>query len=230
MVSERGIESFVMKKIDIAHFVTFEEMAFTKYKKLLRLEERHGVTLGEAYGGDDACKDFVRAINGAMEDELKEKLDRVKFIGIMADGSTDAAVKDQEAILAFYFDSKPVNEERVKVLTRFIGMIDGKPADAPGTLRSIDEAFENIGVSTEELRQKTVSFGADGASVNRGEDNGVISLIKETYPWVLFMWCIAHRLELSLKDALKDTCFKHIDEMLLNIYLLYYRSPKSCES
>ena len=76
------------------------------------------------------------------------------------------------------------------------------------------------------LKNKTVSFSADGASVNRGDRNGVISLMQEKYPQVLFIWCIAHRLELSLKDGLADTCFKHIDEMLLNIYLLYYKSPK----
>ena len=217
----------MLKKIEIAHFVTYEEMAFTKYKKLVKLEERHGVSLGESYGGDDACKHFVRGINGAMEDKLKMKLDEAKFVGIMADGSTDAAVKDQEAIFAFYFDPKPVNEERVKVVTTFVGIIDGKDTDAPGILKSIDQAFESIGgMDANDVRKKTVAFGADGASVNRGEDNGVISLIQDTSPWVIFLWCIAHRLELSLKDALADTCFKHIDELLLNIYLLYYKSPK----
>ena len=216
----------LLKKIEIAHFVAYEEMAFTKYKKLVKLEERHGVSLGKSYGGDDACKQFLRGINGAMEDELKMKLDEAKFVGIMADGSTDAAVKDQEAIFAFYFDPKPVHEERVKVVTTFVGIIDGKDTDAPGILKSIDQAFENIGMDGNDVRKKTVSFGADGASVNRGEENGVISLIQDTYPWVLFLWCIAHRLELSLKDALADTCFKHVDEMLLNIYLLYYKSPK----
>ena len=79
------------------------------------------------------------------------------------------------------------------------------------------------------LKNKTVSFSADGASVNRGDRNGVISLMQEKHPWVLFLWCIAHRLELSLKDGLADTCFKLIDEMLLNIYLLYYKSPKKIE-
>ena len=95
-------QSSLLKKIEVAHFVAYEEMAFTKYEKLIKLEERHGVPLGEAYGGDNACKNFVRAINGAMEDELKTKLDEAKFVGIMADGSTDAAVKDQEAIYSHF--------------------------------------------------------------------------------------------------------------------------------
>ena len=42
------------------------------------------------------------------------------------------------------------------------------------------------------------------------------------------MWCLAHRLELALKDALKTTYFDSVDGMLLNLYLLYAKSPKKC--
>ena len=46
--------------------------------------------------------------------------------------------------------------------------------------------------------------------------------------WVVFflMWCLAHRLELAVKDALKGTCFNLIDELLLRLYYLYDKSPK----
>ena len=57
--------SSLLKKIEVAQFVAYEGMAFTKFNKLIKLEERRGVHLGEAYGGKDACKNFVRAIAGA---------------------------------------------------------------------------------------------------------------------------------------------------------------------
>ena len=81
----------LLKKIEIAQFGTYEETSLTKYKELVKLEEQHGVSLGEAHAWDDACKDFVNAIDG-----MKEKLDTAKFIGIMADGPTDAAIMDQD--------------------------------------------------------------------------------------------------------------------------------------
>ena len=31
----------------------------------------------------------------------------------------------------------------------------------------------------------------------------------------VWMWCLAHRLELAIKDALKGTTFDEINEMLL---------------
>ena len=37
----------------------------------------------------------------------------------------------------------------------------------------------------------------------------------------VYIWCMAHRLELSLKDVLKNTCFDDIDEILLCLYYLY---------
>ena len=195
-------------------------MAFTKFKQILKLEERHGVHLGDSYRGDGACKMFLQALNDTMADVLKVKLNNSKFFRAMADGSTDSSIKDQEAIFVFYFDPNPSNEERVKVTTTFLGIIDGKDTNAPGILQSINQAFVDINIPLDDVG-KIVSFGADGASVNRSDLNGVISLMQEKYPWVIFMWYIAHILELSLKDSLTDTCFTHIDDMLKNLYLLY---------
>ena len=35
------------------------------------------------------------------------------------------------------------------------------------------------------------------------------------------MWCLAHRLELAIRDALKGSPFDDVDEMLLCLYYLY---------
>ena len=42
------------------------------------------------------------------------------------------------------------------------------------------------------------------------------------------MWCLAHRLELAIRDAIKGTTFDKIDDMLLKLYYLYKKSPKKC--
>lgn len=78
----------------------------------------------------------------------------------------------------------------------------------------MDESFE----------KKLVGFAADGASVNHGEKEGVIGTLKGRQPWVIYVWCVAHPLELSLKDALQGTVFDDVDEVLLCLY--YLNSPK----
>lgn len=42
------------------------------------------------------------------------------------------------------------------------------------------------------------------------------------------MWCLAHRLELAVKDALSTTFFSSIDNLLLRLYYIYEKSPKKC--
>ena len=44
------------------------------------------------------------------------------------------------------------------------------------------------------------------------------------------MWCLAHRVELALKDALKHTAFDLIDDMLIQLYYIYEKSPKNAAS
>ena len=46
----------------------------------------------------------------------------------------------------------------------------------------------------------------------------------------VFFWCIAHRLELALKDSLKNKYVATIDEMLMRLYYLNEKSPKNAHS
>ena len=70
-----------------------------------------------------------------------------------------------------------------------------------------------------------VGFGSDGAAayVASAELKG---LVEEKLPWVFWMYGLAHRLALAIKDALKRTSLDLIDEMLHRLYLLYENSPK----
>lgn len=42
------------------------------------------------------------------------------------------------------------------------------------------------------------------------------------------MWCLAHRLELAIKDAFTSTSFDAINDMLLKLYYPYEISLKKC--
>ena len=51
--------------------------------------------------------------------------------------------------------------------------------------------------------------------------------MKEEMPWIAFVWCMAHRLELAIQDALKDMFFNEVDHMILRIFYLYQVSKKT---
>ena len=44
--------------------------------------------------------------------------------------------------------------------------------------------------------------------------------------WIFWMWCLAHRLELAVKDTLKGKTFDTINDMLLKLYCIYEKAPK----
>ena len=87
-----------------------------------------------------------------------------------------------------------------------------------GLFQCLKSAVEYMGVA-----EWLVGFGCDGTNANIGEHGGLKGHLKEAVPWVVVFWCLAHRLELSLKDAFKSTFFTAIDELLLQVY---ENSPK----
>ena len=60
-----------------------------------------------------------------------------------------------------------------------------------------------------------------------GCNNGVAALLKQCGPAVVEIHCIAHRLELSVLDAVKEVSFVETFESSLKaICSFYHRSPK----
>ena len=77
-----------------------------------------------------------------------------------------------------------------------------------------------------ELALEKIDFlSSDGASVNCGKNSDVIKLLEEEYPWMAFIWCFSHRLELAQKDALKEYV-EPVNKMLIHLYYLYTKSSK----
>ena len=150
---------------------------------------------------------------------------------VLSDGSTDSTVREQECTFVLYFDPKPMEEEakdKVKIRMGFLGLknltADKGGGKAEGVFGAINDSFTSLGIT--KFKSKLVGFGADGASLNRGNKEGIIAMLSEEMPWIIFNWCLSHRLELAVKEALAGTMFDVIDEMLLRIYYLYKKSPK----
>ena len=68
-------------------------------------------------------------------------------------------------------------------------------------------------------------FSLDGIPVNSGKISGLIRLFQEDHSWVYFIWCFSHRLELSLKDTLKEF-LTPVDKWLHHHFYFYQKSSK----
>ena len=76
--------------------------------------------------------------------------------------------------------------------------------------------MQDLGIAAVSSKEctKLVGIGTDKAATTVA-GAGLKGLVEDKLPWVFWMWCLAHRLELAIKDALKGTSFDQIDEMLL---------------
>ena len=59
-------------------------------------------------------------------------------------------------------------------------------------------------VAIEDWKMKLVRFGCHGTGANIAE-GGLKEFLKKEVPCIAMFWCLAHRLELSIKHALNPT-------------------------
>ena len=146
------------------------------------------------------------------------------------DGSTDTGNIDEEMFLVLYCDVNS-DEEQVYTKISFFSIERPDTVTAAGLFQCLQSALKRIAIAEigEESCKRFVGVGTDRASANIAA-SGLRGLVQEKVPWVFWMWCIAHRLELSLRDGLKRTEFDIIDEMLLRLYYIYENSPKNAEN
>ena len=73
----------------------------------------------------------------------------------------------------------------------------------------------------------TIGLGTNGVASNVTR-SGLKVLMEGLLCWIFCMWCLAHRLELAVEDALKGTCLDLVHEMTLRLYYLYDKSSTKC--
>lgn len=70
-----------------------------------------------------------------------------------------------------------------------------------------------------------ISATSDGASVNFGLYNGVLTRMKASRPWLLTVHCALHRVELSLGDSLKKfKSFKDMQDYMITLFYTFKQS------
>lgn len=119
--------------------------------------------------------------------------------------------------------------ERGQPVTMYLSLQPVPSGDAKGIKQALHDAFEEVGIPLNQWQPRLISMRTDGASVNTGKDNGLIAIMKrDGMLWLLGVWCVAHKMELALLDALKNEKeLQDAKELLQGIYKHYKYSPKA---
>ena len=211
------------KLFNTVYFVVKEEMPFTSFPQLIKLQKKNGSDLVrlESYATDQACRRFIPYIADEVREEVKQSLETANVFSVLYDGATDCSVSEVEIVYARTATRGIVEE-------KFIGLQDIKHANAQGVFDAIDEAFTER-MTMPDWKTKLVGAGSDGAKVNIGRQNSVASRMQdEGRDYIIIMHCVAHRLELGIADGTKN-CeeLDILQDMLKKIYKHYYKSPKA---
>ena len=186
--------------------------------------------LGTFYLSDTTGKSFVHCIFQSRRQGLVDHLKKAKFFSLILDGSTDKGNTDNELVLAVWceIDGK---DERIHIKQKMGYFTVSRPqaVTADGIFSLLESTIQKLEIEsiTEATYKKLVILATDGASANIAA-SGLKGLVERQLSWIFWMWCLAHRLELAIKDALKGTTFDEIDDILLKLYYLNKKSPKKC--
>ena len=119
-----------------------------------------------------------------------------------------------------------INDEDHTIHSRmtYLSMYTPLHTNAEGLFESLQHRLHCFGIS--HITQESASDGALPNNTN----NGLRGLVEKKLPW---MWCLAHRTELVIRNALlSTTCFQLINDILYYyIYIIFIKSPqKSAEN
>ena len=155
-----------------AYLIAKRNFSFRDFEFLLKLQNKNGLQLGENYQNIQGAKTFIESIAHELRQHTINSLQKCRFFSLMADGSTDRSVAEQESVFVRYVvGGEPVS--------KFIALQEVKDARAAGVLDAIDTA-----------------------SVNMGIYNGVAARVKNRNgQHVTVTHCINHGLELSVLDT-----------------------------
>ena len=183
-----------------AHCTAKQDWSLNSFTSLIELQGKNGLHVGENYWSNiHGPKMFINSIAEVQRMETRRTLQECRFFSVMADGSTDRSIAEQEAVyIRCVVDGTPVN--------KFVGLQELEVADAAGVLTAVDQVLENhAGISVDTQRHKMVNVNLDGASVNMGIYNGVAAqLQRRNSHHVAVTHCINHGLELAILDIRKE--------------------------
>ncbi len=209
-----------------AYGLAKENRPFTDFPTVCSIQLKNGLELGDTYITNKAAQLFTGYIAKTLKNQTSAEIREKRFVTVMSDGSTDTTIVEQEVVYVRYVHhGNPVTRlASIEALDH--GNAEGVHAGVMAGLASVNLSAENL-KPTEATYPTLVSANFDGAAVMMGVKSGVATRIQESFPWIIPVHCVAHKLELGILDGVKSVEYlAKFEAMVKKIYLFYHYSPK----
>jgi hypothetical protein len=155
--------------------------------------------------------EFITIMATKVKKSIFQEVAATKFFSVIVDECKDVCIFEQLSLCVRYsIGSKPI-ERFVQIVHLSEGSYGAK---------AIVKEVEKLVTELIGFGCMLTGLGADGASVMSGEWAGVQALLKQIYPWLIYVHCVAHRLNLVVVASLKGTC-KNILTLVDKLHSLF---------
>lgn len=209
-----------------AYKVAKKNQAFYDFESEVDVQELNGINMGRILHSTNACINVLSHIAEEMRSKVIETvIDSNSKIALLIDEST--TISQLSSLIIYIRTMLPDMNEPANI---FIEIIELEDVTAEGIFNSLITHLRLLGLNDEFLKQNLIAVATDGAAVMLGRKKGVITLIKQQFPDVLFWHCANHRLELSVVDVVSKDFPSHVNHFksfLDKLYTIYHQSPKN---
>lgn len=214
----QAVRQSLMFKFRNIHALIKNNRPISDFTWINKLDEQKGLEHGTTYNNRWAATAFLECIAETVRSEVTENVRGSKFFSLTMDGSTDCGTIEQETLFI-----RCCSEG--KIMLKFLCIGEPRSTCAQDLLTFVKKKIQENDLG--DHIHKLVGFGCDGASNMLGCHNGLVTLLRQEYSEILGIHCLAHRLELAYKDALKgDRLYVQLSTLLLGLYYFYKNSAK----
>ena len=197
-------------------------LSFAEHPRLINLQKLNGVKCGNLLHSRQSCANITGHISVEMLSEIAKHIisNKVQFSVLVDESTSVANVQSLIVYLRTLFNGD--------ACVYFLGLLPVESATAAGLEKTLLDFLHSIGLTDDIMREQFIGFCSDGASTMTGEHNGLATLLSRKFPGLKSFHCMAHRLELAVKntvDAVNPV--SHLRSLIEGIYKVYSLSPKN---
>ncbi|XP_062589081.1 zinc finger protein 862-like [Saccostrea cucullata] len=200
------------------HAIIKHNRSISDFDWMNSLDEAKGMQHGSTYNNRWAATAFIECISDTLKEEMLSQIKGTKFFSLTMDGTTDSGTAEQETLFIRFCSAG-------KISCHFLCIGEPRSTTSADLLKFVKDKLDENKLSDQ--MKKLVGFGCDGASNMMGKRNGLVALLQKDFTEIIGVHCLAHRLELAYKDAVKnDPLYNRLTTLLLRLYYFYKNSSK----
>ena len=191
------------------------QLPLKSFKLLVKCQRMHDVALISGNDDNHAVSEYLGSIFFAgIQEKVAVIMANLHFFSLLSDGSQACRTGSDKELVLIRIERGGIP---IYITLSLLEMSDFGGTDAASLKEGIDQIFDKekgfLRLDSKKYEQSLVGAPADGASVNFGAYNGLLTKTAATRPWLLKIHCSNHRTELAIKTVFQASIFKEVEDL-----------------